>query len=87
MQRLLYFPLQPASDHIRLIRLCCGQFEDPIHLEMMQAPLHNLRERPGYEALSYTWGDPLDTRTVTLKDRPFQVTKNKLGGCLEKSAV
>ena len=43
---------------------------------MMQAPLHHLRDRPGYEALSYTWGDPLDTRTVMLKDQPFQVTKN-----------
>lgn len=76
MQRLLYFPLQPASDQIRLVRLRCGQFTDPIQLELMQAPLPHLRERPGYEALSYTWGDPLDTRTITLKDQPFQVTKN-----------
>lgn len=76
MQRLLYFPLRRASDDIRLVRLRCGQSQDPIQSEMMQAPLHHLRERPGYEALSYTWGDPLDTRIVMLKDQPFQVTKN-----------
>ena len=76
MQRLLYFPLQPASDHIRLVRLRCGQFDDPIQLELMQGPLHHFTERPGYEALSYTWGDLLNTRTVMLKDQPFQVTQN-----------
>ena len=76
LQRPLYVPLRSPSDYIRLVSLRCGQFDDPIWLELTQAPLRNSIESPSYEALSYTWGNPEQICTVTLNKRPFQVTKN-----------
>jgi hypothetical protein len=35
-----------------------------------------LKDRPIYEALSYTWGDPTDTMPITLEGEQTMVTKN-----------
>jgi hypothetical protein len=76
MSQLSYSPLRPNTGDIRLVRLYCGHFQDPVRFDLTQAPIEDFKKNPGYEALSYTWGDPLDTRTVIFKDEPIEVTKN-----------
>ncbi|KAF2787649.1 HET-domain-containing protein, partial [Melanomma pulvis-pyrius CBS 109.77] len=36
----------------------------------------SLVEKPSYRALSYCWGDPMDTRAITVNDQIVKVTTN-----------
>jgi hypothetical protein len=72
----LYSPLQPDLGDIRLIKILRGDDNGPVQLEMIQGPLSELAKDPGYEALSYVWGDATDTRDILLNSQPFPVTKN-----------
>ncbi|KAI1118597.1 heterokaryon incompatibility protein-domain-containing protein [Nemania sp. NC0429] len=51
------------GETIRLLKLQPGQNEDPIVVHLRQCRLD--RAEP-YEALSYVWGNPLDTASITL---------------------
>jgi Heterokaryon incompatibility protein (HET) len=71
----LYLPLK--ADHIRVLVLCPGSFDDPIecHLE------HQNRDLDGgvsYEALSYMWGPPEPPREIKLNDTLIEVRQNLL---------
>ncbi|KAJ4860160.1 heterokaryon incompatibility protein (HET) domain-containing protein [Trichoderma breve] len=71
-------PSLPTSRHIRLVSLLPGS-NDTIICELITADLDSA---PHYEALSYTWGNPLDCRTIYIKTAEFgdatefQVTSN-----------
>jgi len=57
-------PHLDSPDDIRLIRLMPGADDDHIFCELIRT---NLDAAPLYEALLYTWGDPLDVATVSIK--------------------
>ncbi|KAL6810606.1 heterokaryon incompatibility domain-containing protein [Trichoderma camerunense] len=71
-------PSLPTSRHIRLVSLLPGR-DDTITCELLTADLDSA---PHYEALSYTWGNPLDCQTIYIKTTEsrdateFQVTSN-----------
>ncbi|PNP58139.1 hypothetical protein THARTR1_02297 [Trichoderma harzianum] len=71
-------PSLPTPRHIRLVSLLPGS-SDTIICELITADLDSA---PRYEALSYTWGNPLDRRTIYIKTAEFgdatefQVTSN-----------
>ncbi|KAF9736360.1 hypothetical protein PMIN03_010192 [Paraphaeosphaeria minitans] len=68
----LYSPFRPPSS-FRVLELQPGHSSSPVRCNLLNAALDNA---PNYEALSYCWGDPKDTRTVTCNGRKFPVTKN-----------
>lgn len=53
------------SRTIRLLVLHAGAPENPIHCNLITSSLKNDRTTE-FEALSYCWGDPTDTKTITL---------------------
>lgn len=66
------FQYEPLGDgQIRLLRLQPGT--EDIHFTLESA---NLSEALDYEAISYCWGDPADTRTVYCDGLPLQVTNS-----------
>ncbi|KAI1481555.1 heterokaryon incompatibility protein-domain-containing protein [Daldinia eschscholtzii] len=68
------FPYKKLSGtDIRLVKLLPGDNDDSIECLVDQIPLDS---EPKYYALSYVWGDPSDTRKITLNGQPFDVTKN-----------
>lgn len=66
----MYEPLAGPLE-IRLLVLQPGS--EDVHFVLRHA---NLEGRPDYEAISYCWGDPTDTRTVYCDDKPLQVTNS-----------
>lgn len=64
-------PFDDASRQIRLLR-CLGR-QETLALEVTVWDLDDL---PAYHAISYTWGSPLDTATIRIDGRPFQVRRN-----------
>jgi hypothetical protein len=51
--------LNPDTSEIRLVSILPGEWTDEIKCELNR---WSLDSRPCYEALSYAWGDPNDTR-------------------------
>ncbi len=70
-QSLRYEPLQGSE--VRLITIKPGPFEHPIECRFEHI---SLDERPQFVALSYVWGHPKDTVSITLNDVEFHVTWN-----------
>jgi heterokaryon incompatibility protein (HET) len=68
-----YQPLNPSQREIRLLSLLPGNFGDPIHCTTSVA---SLNDPPKYIALSYTWGNPKDTRTIHLDGFSIDITVN-----------
>lgn len=66
----VYRPLETART-IRLLDLSPGQPDDPIKFCLRHA---SLDDDPYYDALSYAWGDPTDTREVSINGFPANVT-------------
>ena len=76
---LVYEPLDPSRNEIRLLRIIGGTDDGPIKCQLetvsMDAPdIH-------FAALSYVWGDPGITEEVYVNSHPRQVTTN-LGSAL-----
>ena len=72
---MLYFPLRPRTNQVRLLQVQAGDFNEPIFCNLI---IHDL-DRPGgpaYEALSYTWGDTCNPSSIFLKGEEFPVRKN-----------
>jgi hypothetical protein len=77
---------RPLGDRgIRLIHINQGKGSDPIICDIYYAKDlvitdHNLGEDTqcslNYYALSYAWGDPKDTREITVDGKKVSVTKN-----------
>jgi hypothetical protein len=72
-----YYPL--PEDHIRLLMVHPGDFDDPIYVSMVSKPLSDAPQRLKYDALSYVWGDDAAIHPIYLFDhsrpagaRPFE---------------
>jgi hypothetical protein len=73
---LFYDAYQPLTDReSRLVNLLPGTWSDPITIELRTFSLE-LDKLPFYEAVSYTWGYPVETATVTCSGRPLRVSKS-----------
>ncbi|TAQ90805.1 hypothetical protein B7494_g827 [Chlorociboria aeruginascens] len=67
-------PFVALHEHqIRLLDLQPGNFDDGIQCTLRIVSLDDL---PSYEALSYVWGDPAATQTISLDGNPFLVSSN-----------
>ena len=70
---------QLPDQHIRLLTLLPGYFEDEINLSLDSVSL-DIHRPPNYHALSYTWGNPEIVNRVAIvvgHDRlPLKVTVN-----------
>ncbi|SRR6266536_3561408 len=63
----------PRQSDFRLLTLNPGKAEDTITCSLYDASLQSM---PDYEAISYVWGDPLDTCTILCSGQPFAITKS-----------
>lgn len=74
MQRTSWYSeLNVEAGDIRLVTLHPDQAGAIVKCSLVQVPLQQVKS---YEALSYTWGDPGDTKPIILDGRRFNVTKN-----------
>jgi hypothetical protein len=61
-----------TTGDIRVLSLLPGLFDDPLECQLAVAPIE---QQPMYDALSYMWGNPSDTRLITVEnDQAFPVT-------------
>ncbi|KAJ0310460.1 hypothetical protein COL516b_002264 [Colletotrichum fioriniae] len=67
----IYAPLDHCSQQIRILELLPGSFDDEI-----ECRLKTITPSASYEALSYVWGDPQDTRTIKVQGETMNVTAN-----------
>jgi len=67
----VHVPLRDGE--IRVLTLHAGDVPDPIACSLQVAMLE---EKPVYEALSYTWGDPEVTRPIWVNGVEMDVTLN-----------
>jgi hypothetical protein len=58
---------------IRLLDLKPGSGEEIVHFNLK---IHSLDNLPDYIALSYTWGDPMDTVSILCDGKIVKVTRN-----------
>lgn len=63
------------DDGIRLIRIHPGNYREDIEISIDH---HRLSESPGYEALSYTWGDSQERVIIKygVHRQTLEITKN-----------
>ncbi|KAH7371032.1 heterokaryon incompatibility protein-domain-containing protein [Pyrenochaeta sp. MPI-SDFR-AT-0127] len=73
-----YSPLLPGPDSIRLLYLRPPEDENaPIRCQLFDYSLDGSdKAPPRYEALSYVWGDPKNTRSLFIDEHEFKVTVN-----------
>ncbi|KXJ88193.1 heterokaryon incompatibility protein-domain-containing protein [Microdochium bolleyi] len=64
-----YSPL-PAATSLRILRLDPGQVEDVVSCRL---EVVDRAQAPPYEAISYVWGSPTDTRLVLCSGRKIRV--------------
>jgi hypothetical protein len=74
----LYLPLV-YTDSIRFLGLKPAESTDA--LVACELFTTRLGEKPDYEALSYTWGEPIFSRSIHLPQGGFNITEN-LGSTL-----
>lgn len=77
----LYEPLNPFSHEIRIVELePSAEYDSPIRCKLSKIDLLNEVNKGidpiSFEALSYTWGDVLPLRDITVNDMPFSVRAN-----------
>lgn len=68
-----YEPLDLSIDSIRLLVLLPGKLGDEIECELVH---RTFASKPKYEALSYTWGDPSNQKSICLNGSKFKVRVN-----------
>jgi len=71
VMEFLHQPLQDATTQIRLLRLRFAE-DDSDDLDVMLT-LYHLAEAPEYIAISYTWGDATNSRTILVNGCRFEV--------------
>lgn len=67
-----YVPLPNAATHIRLLEIVPGTGDN---IDCYYSS-HSVADAPGYTALSYTWGDVVPTKTITINSQPLDVRWN-----------
>jgi len=70
---LVYKPLPHASEYLRILSLHAGNAWEPIRCSLRPVSFY---EKPHYDALSYTWGDPNATKLIEVDGVAVQVTSN-----------
>jgi hypothetical protein len=69
--------LDAASREIRLLLIHCGTGDELVKCTMLRASLEEAAHSAlHFNALSYVWGDPTDTRTISIDGQFIDVTKN-----------
>jgi hypothetical protein len=68
-----YLSLEPGNRNIRLLRLLPGPHQSPI---VRQLSLATLDHHPAYETISYAWGEPGDTKNITVDVKGMNVPSN-----------
>jgi hypothetical protein len=62
-----YIPIKPFE--IRLVLLCPGKDDDPIHCSSKTLPLEKIKNiKLRYQALSYSWGEDHPTDVIYVRD-------------------
>lgn len=62
-----------GTNAIRLIEVQAGQPNEPISIRLFSTLLES---SPPYDAVSYVWGDPNSTVTISCNDAPLSITQN-----------
>jgi hypothetical protein len=75
----IYGPLNHANNEIRVIRIKPGRWDDDISCSSKVISLDGLL-RTGYDTLSYTWGNPKDTKTIRVDQQDINVSTNLFMG-------
>lgn len=71
----IHQPLDPLLPEIRILKLLpSASFDAPLECWLVHRPLYG--ESPGYEALSYVWGEPKFTSEITLNNEQYFITPN-----------
>ncbi|RMJ06672.1 hypothetical protein CDV36_013732 [Fusarium kuroshium] len=73
LYRSIYTPLTPGESSFRLLTLLPGHFDDEITCNL---DIHSISDDDKYEALSYTWGDANDVRSILVNRIHINVTAN-----------
>ncbi|KAI4909651.1 hypothetical protein J4E90_008350 [Alternaria incomplexa] len=68
-----YEALPHASEYLRILSLHAGNAWEPIRCSLRPVSFY---EKPHYDALSYTWGDPNATKLIEVDGVAVQVTSN-----------
>jgi hypothetical protein len=69
----IYRALDPSRSEIRLLKLEPGVRDADIHCSLVH---EFLKDKPPYEALSYTWGDAKKRRDIFMDGHIFSITTN-----------
>ncbi|KAM7211862.1 Heterokaryon incompatibility protein (HET) domain containing protein [Rhypophila decipiens] len=72
-----YKPLAPDGAEIRLVEIKpSAEFNDPLECSVLHMPFQDDMMVLPAEAISYTWGHPNETKTISLDGYSFPVTTN-----------
>lgn len=69
----MYTPLDEPTEQIRLLTVCPGPPDAPLQCTLAVVRLKPCP--PPYVAISYTWGPPTPTATITIDGKPMTVRK------------
>ena len=68
-----YERLDPSVDSVRLLVLLPGNEDDDVACELIH---RTFASKPKFEALSYTWGDASNLKSIRLHGFPFEIREN-----------
>lgn len=73
-----------SKTQIRLLQILPRGNSDTLRCKMLHAELEDL---PIYEAISYTWGDPKQCKTILIDDKLFPTTQNVYNLLYDRSPI
>ena len=79
----IYSPLNTARNEIRLLEIRPRHSDDAQQQPTLRLSVHSLDDAPVYQALSYVWGDPKQTKPVTVDGHQTPVTTNLFDALLQ----
>jgi hypothetical protein len=72
-----YYPLLSPGSDIRLLRLMPNEDETPIQCQLFNYSLQESSKGTHlYEALSYVWGSPETSKSISIDEHNLPVTEN-----------
>lgn len=69
----MYQPLNRSQREIRILYLLPGEYDDPVRCELHAV---SLSDKPGYEALSYSWGNQNVRHPIEVDGEETYITTN-----------
>jgi hypothetical protein len=72
-RQLVLLSLSESRKEIRLLKIVLGETDSTISIT---TSIISLYEKLDWDALSYCWGDPNDTRLIIVDNMPFNATRN-----------